>query len=37
MIKNLYMHFTIEHLFGHHKKVATPDDPASADKGITVY
>lgn len=24
MIKNLYMHFTYEHLYGHHKKVATP-------------
>ena len=28
--KNLYMHFTYEHLYGHHRKVATPEDPASA-------
>ena len=24
MVKNLYMHFTYEHLYGHHKKVTTP-------------
>ena len=24
MIKNMYMHFTYEHLYGHHRKVATP-------------
>ena len=33
MVKNLYMHFTYEHLYGHHRKVATPEDPASAEKG----
>ena len=33
MIKNLYMHFTYEHLYGHHRRVATPEDPASAEKG----
>lgn len=37
MIKNLYMHFTYEHLYGHHKRVATPEDPATALKGTTVY
>jgi alkane 1-monooxygenase len=37
MIKNFYMHFTIEHLYGHHKKVATPDDPATSQKGMTLY
>lgn len=37
MIKNLYMHFTYEHLYGHHRRVATPEDPASAEKGINVY
>lgn len=37
MVKNLYMHFTYEHLYGHHRKVATPEDPASAEKGITLY
>ena len=36
-IKNLYMHFTIEHLYGHHKRVSTPDDPASAPKGMSIY
>lgn len=30
MVKNLYMHFTYEHLYGHHRRVATPEDPASA-------
>ena len=24
MSKNLYMHFTYEHLYSHHRKVATP-------------
>ena len=36
-IKSLYGHFTIEHVYGHHRRVATPDDPASAPKGMTVY
>jgi len=26
--KNLYMHFRIEHVWGHHRTVATPEDPA---------
>lgn len=30
MVKNLYPHFTYEHLYGHHRRVATPEDPASA-------
>ncbi|MDA1345456.1 MAG: alkane 1-monooxygenase [Flavobacteriaceae bacterium] len=34
---SLYMHFYIEHNFGHHKNVATPEDPASAKKNQTVY
>lgn len=37
MIKNLYMHFTYEHLYGHHRRVATPEDPATSIKGQTVY
>lgn len=37
MSKLLYMHFTYEHIWGHHKKVATPEDPASAEKGINVF
>lgn len=32
-----YMHFYIEHLVGHHGKVATPDDPASARLGESFY
>ena len=24
MLKNLYVHFTYEHLYGHHRRVATP-------------
>ena len=35
--KNLYLHFIYEHLYGHHRNVATPEDAASAPKGITVY
>jgi alkane 1-monooxygenase len=37
MSKNLYMHFTYEHLFGHHRRVATPEDPASSRQGENVY
>ncbi len=33
----LYMHFNIEHNLGHHKNVATDDDPASARRGENVY
>ena len=35
--KNLYMHFFIEHVHGHHKNVATPRDPATARYGQTLY
>ncbi len=35
--KMLNMNFLVEHLQGHHKNVATPIDPASADKGQDVY
>jgi alkane 1-monooxygenase len=31
------MHFFIEHNKGHHKRVATPEDPSSARYGETVY
>ena len=37
MIKTLNIHFTYEHIFGHHRKVATPEDPASAAKGDNIY
>ena len=33
----LYMHFYIEHNFGHHKNVATPLDPATSKLNQTVY
>jgi len=32
-----YTHFCVEHIFGHHKNVATPHDPATARFGETVY
>jgi len=33
----LYMHFNIEHNLGHHKHVATDEDPSSAKFGETIY
>lgn len=33
----LYMHFYIEHNYGHHQKVATPEDGATAKYNQTVY
>ena len=33
----LYMHFYIEHNFGHHLNVATPEDGASASYNQTLY
>lgn len=35
--KALYSHFFIEHIKGHHKLVATPLDPASAEMGESLY
>ena len=32
-----YAHFNIEHNKGHHKDVATPDDPASSRMGENIY
>lgn len=37
MFKLGYMHFTHHHLYNHHFKVATPEDPSSAQKGDNVY
>ena len=37
LLSTLYLHFFIEHNRGHHRRVATPDDPASARRGETVY
>lgn len=32
-----YGHFLVEHIRGHHVRVATADDPASAPQGMNVY
>ncbi len=32
-----YAHFRVEHVFGHHKHVSTPNDPASARAGESIY
>jgi alkane 1-monooxygenase len=37
LLTSLYMHFYIEHNKGHHKRVATPEDPSSARYGEWVY
>jgi len=33
----LYMHWSIEHVAGHHRTVATPEDPATARLGESFY
>jgi alkane 1-monooxygenase len=37
LLTSLYMHFFIEHNKGHHKHVATPNDPSTAKYKQTVY
>ncbi|NNK17900.1 MAG: alkane 1-monooxygenase [Maribacter sp.] len=37
LLPSLYMHFYIEHNFGHHVHAATPEDPATAKYKQTVY
>jgi alkane 1-monooxygenase len=37
LLSSLYMHFFIEHNKGHHKHVATPDDPSTAKFQQAVY
>jgi alkane 1-monooxygenase len=37
LMTSLYMHFFIEHNKGHHKNVATPQDPSSARYNEPVY
>ncbi|MDP2313582.1 MAG: alkane 1-monooxygenase [Pseudomonadota bacterium] len=37
LLTSLYLHFYIEHNRGHHARVATPDDPASARRGESLY
>jgi alkane 1-monooxygenase len=33
----LYIHFGLEHVVGHHKRVGTPEDPATARLGESFY
>lgn len=37
LLTSLYTHFYIEHNRGHHRNVATPNDPASARQGESIY
>lgn len=37
LLSSLYMHFIIEHNRGHHRHVGTPNDPASARYGESLY
>ncbi len=32
-----YGHFVVEHVRGHHVRVGTPEDPATAPRGMSVY
>lgn len=37
LLPSLYMHFYVEHNFGHHQKAATKDDPATAALNQSLY
>ena len=37
LLTSLYMHFYIEHNKGHHTRVSTPDDPASARRDESIF
>lgn len=37
LLPTLYSHFTLEHNYGHHVKVGTTDDPATARKNESIY
>ena len=37
MVSVSYLHFLVEHNRGHHRRVATPEDPATARFGETLY
>lgn len=37
LLPSFYTHFTLEHNFGHHAKVSTPEDPATARLNQSVY
>lgn len=37
LLPSLYMHFYVEHNYGHHQNAATPEDPASARYNENLY
>ncbi len=37
LLPSFDLHFTLEHNYGHHVYVATPDDPTSARKGESIF
>ena len=37
LVSVAYGHFFVEHVRGHHVRVATPEDPATAPRGMSVY
>lgn len=37
MASTTYTHFCVEHVWGHHKNVATPADPATSRRGESLY
>jgi alkane 1-monooxygenase len=37
LLPALYMHFIIEHNYGHHRNVGTPKDPATSRRGELVF
>jgi alkane 1-monooxygenase len=37
LISVFYGHFFVEHIRGHHVRVGTPDDPATAPRGMAIY
>lgn len=37
LMTSLYMHFFVEHNYGHHQNVSTDQDPASAKRGESIY
>jgi alkane 1-monooxygenase len=37
LLSATYPHFTIEHVRGHHRRVGTPEDPATARLGESLY
>ena len=37
LLTSMYCHFFVEHKFGHHRRVATPEDPATARRNENLY